>query len=182
MPKYCVVATHSYLNTYEDEWSDSTNPSYVGDLCLGEVEAKSSKEVLSKVIPRNDFLYAEDFKVYKIKGTKTYKQKAYFGYLVDNDNIVIPYKALTSTYDCYALIRDAEHYVTSNSIPVPNIVIDLKDATITVRDFYKLLDVKNENFPKNLPSYWWKKYVVDFINPPNTEIDKEIKRWKLAKV
>lgn len=94
--------------------------------------------------------------MYKIKGTKTYKQKAYFGYLVDNDNIVIPYKALTSTYDCYALIRDAEHYVTSNSIPVPNIVIDLKDATITVRDFYKLLDVKNENFPKNLPSYWWK--------------------------
>lgn len=181
MPKYCVIATHGYTHTFENDWSDSTNPSYIGDICLGEVEASTPEEAIHKIIPKNDNIYAEDFCVYEVKDGTEHRGSACFGYLVNDGKIVIPYKDFED-YSCYSLLVSAKDFIDNESISAPGIIIDLKNTKITVAEFNKLVDVEDETFPSKLPNYWWKEYIVDFINPATSEIKSAIQRWEMAKV
>ena len=184
MPKYCIVANHAYFHTYENEWADSTTPSYVGDLFLGEVEANSPEEAIESVVRGNDYFYADYLTAYKVSKATKGKTPVYFGHIAQDGVIMLRHKDLSgrSENHPYALIRDATEFIQAGSIPDPKIVIDLKDAEITVEELRRMLDPKDVDYPEDLPSYWWKKYISDVINPPNRKLAAEIARWKLLQI
>ena len=184
MSKYCVVANHAYFHTYENEWADSTTPSYVGDLFLGEVEANSPEEAIASVVRGNDYFYADYLTAYKVSKATKGQTPVYFGHIARDGTIMLRHKDLSgrSENHPYALIRDATEFIQAGSIPDPKIVIDLKDAEITVEELRRMLDPKDGDYPEELPSYWGKKDSSDVINPPNKKLAAEIARWKLLQI
>lgn len=121
MPKYCIVANHAYFHTYENEWADSTTPSYVGDLFLGEVEANSPEEAIASVVCGNDYFYADYLTAYKVSKATKGKTPVYFGHIAQDGVIMLRHKDLSSRSGNhpYALIRDATEFIQAGSIPDP---------------------------------------------------------------
>lgn len=184
MSKYCVVANHAYFHTYENEWADSTTPSYVGDLFLGEFEANSPDEAIEYAVRNNDYFYADYFTAYKVAKTTQRDIPIYFGHIAQDGVIVLRYKDINrmGANTPYSLLRDATEFILAGSIPDPKIVLDLKDTQISEEELRRVLDPKNTEYPPNLPSYWWKRYITDVVNPPNKQLAAKIAQWKLLQL